>query len=102
MSELINSNKSKLNELFANHKLQRVYLFGSAVKGKLSANSDIDFLVKFKDNLEPLEKSELWWNLHDSLRDIFKREIDLVTEKSLKNPYFIKELDKTKKLIYGK
>jgi len=39
--------------------------------------------------------------LHDKLRDYFNREIDLITEKSLKNPYFIKEINETKKLIYG-
>jgi uncharacterized protein len=39
--------------------------------------------------------------LHDELRDLFNREIDLVTERSLKNPYFINELNETRFLIYG-
>jgi len=32
---------------------------------------------------------------------LFKRDIDLVTENSLKNPYFIEELNETKQLIYA-
>jgi len=93
--------KDKITDLFKKHKVEKAYVFGSAASNKINENSDIDFLIKFEDNIEPLEKSELWWNLHDTLREIFKREIDLVTERSLKNPYFIKEINKTKKLIYG-
>jgi uncharacterized protein len=61
----------------------------------------LDFLINFQDGLDPLERGELWWNLHDSLRESVHREIDLVSEKSLKNPYFIQEVNKTKIIIYG-
>ena len=101
MVKIISTNLEILKQFFKAHKIERVYVFGSAAIGDFNENSDIDFLIKFKAGLDPLEKGELWWNLHDSLRDFFNREIDIVTENSLKNPYFIKELDKTKKLIYG-
>ena len=90
-----------LKNIFQKHKIDRAYVFGSVLSENFNENSDIDFLVKFKDGLDPLEKGELWWDLHDTLRYLFNREIDIVTESSLKNPYFIKELDETKKLIYG-
>ncbi len=32
---------------------------------------------------------------------LFKRPVDLVTEKSLKNPYFINSVNQTKQQIYG-
>ncbi|RZL31341.1 MAG: nucleotidyltransferase domain-containing protein, partial [Pedobacter sp.] len=32
---------------------------------------------------------------------LFDREIDLVTENSLSNPYFINEIEQSKQLIYG-
>lgn len=101
MINLISSNIDEVKRLFKLHRIERAYLFGSAVSENFTENSDLDFLVKFEDNIEPLEKGELWWNLHDQLRDLFKREVDIVTERSLKNPYFIKEIDKTKELIYG-
>lgn len=94
--------KDKLTQIFRSHKVERAYLFGSALSNNFDENSDVDFLIKFEDNIQdPLEKGQLWWNLHDSLRNIFNREVDIVTENSLKNPYFIEELDKTKLLIYG-
>ncbi|RLD66096.1 MAG: nucleotidyltransferase domain-containing protein [Bacteroidetes bacterium] len=101
MNKIISSNIDKINIFFEAHKIEKAYLFGSVTTNKFNKNSDIDFLVKFKEGLKPLEKGELWWNLHDSLRDLFNRKVDIVTESSLKNPYFIKELEKTKQLIYG-
>ena len=102
MVSIITSNIEKISHLFYSNKIEKAYVFGSAATGNFNDKSDIDFLVRFKSELTPLEKGELWWNLHDSLREFFKREIDIVTENSLKNPYFIKEIDETKVLIYGK
>ena len=93
--------KSKIEEIFKQHKVVRAHVFGSALSDNFSETSDVDFLIKFQEQLSPLEKGELWWELHDSLRDFLKREIDLVTEGSLKNPYFIEELNNSKLLIYG-
>jgi hypothetical protein len=102
MISLISSNIEKLKQLLFEHNIEQAYVFGSAVTGNFNDNSDIDFLVKFNSNLTPLEKGENWWSLHDELRSFFNREIDIVTVNSLKNPYFIKEIEETKVLIYGK
>jgi predicted nucleotidyltransferase len=37
----------------------------------------------------------------EQLEQIFNRPVDLVTEPSLKNPYFIKSVNQTKQLLYG-
>ncbi len=102
MVDIIDSNIDKLKQLFEIHRVERAYVFGSAAAGNFTNKSDIDFLVKFEEQIDPVEKGKLWWDLHDTLRTFLKREIDIVTENSLKNPYFIEELEKTKKLIYGK
>jgi len=102
MSLPISKYKEQLANIFRKHKVERAYIFGSALGENFRDESDLDFLIKFKDDIkDPLEKGELWWNLHDTLRNLFNREIDLVTENSLKNPYFIEELENTKSLIYG-
>ena len=101
MDRTVSSHINEIRYLFETHQVEKAYIFGSAANGRLKQNSDLDFLIRFKAGLDPLEKGELWWKLHDKLRDFFNREIDIVTESSLKNPYFIEELEKTKKLIYG-
>jgi len=87
--------------LFEKHKVKDAYLFGSVLTNKFDENSDVDFLINFNDNLDPVEKGELLWNLRFSLEDNLKRPIDLITESSLKNPFFIEELNETKQKIYG-
>jgi predicted nucleotidyltransferase len=96
------SNKIKLlKPIFQLHKVEKAYLFGSVTTANFTEQSDIDLLITFQKNIAPLEKGELWWSLYDSLKLHFNREIDLVTESSLKNPYFIEEINNTKQLIYG-
>lgn len=87
MDSIILSNINALKPFFKQHKIEKVHVFGSVVTGDFHENSDIEFLIKFRPDIDPLEKGELWWNLHDILRGFFKREIDLVTENSLKNPW---------------
>ena len=101
MVKSIESDIELIKPLFKKHKIEKAYVFGSVVTGGFSKRSDPDFIIKFQPNIPPLKRGELWWDLHDRLRDFFNREIDLITEESLKNPYFIEELDKTKLLIYG-
>lgn len=91
----------KVISLMKARGVKSAFVFGSAVTDRFNESSDIDFLINFNDNLEPLEAGENWWGLHDELRELFHREIDLVTERSLRNQYFIKEIEKTKVAIYG-
>ena len=90
-----------LSRLFKENKIKNAYVFGSVVSDKFTDESDIDLLINFKEGLEPLEKGEIWWNLYDKLREIFNREVDLLIESSLKNPYFIEEINEKKQLIYA-
>jgi predicted nucleotidyltransferase len=90
-----------VTKIFKEHKIRSAYAFGSVISDKFNDESDIDLLISFEDGLEPLEKGEIWWNLHDTLRDVFNREIDMLIEESLKNPYFIEEINEKKQLIYA-
>ena len=98
---LVQEKLPELIGLLRKHEIKNAFMFGSAVTPRFGVESDIDLLINFKEDIDPLAAGEHWWALHDELRDLFKREIDLVTGRSLKNPYFIKELDNTKVLIYG-
>jgi len=89
-----------ITSLFEKHKIKDAYIFGSALSDNFDEKSDVDFLVNFDDDLDPLEKGELLWNLRFSLKDDLNRPVDLITETSLKNPYFIEELSETKQKIY--
>lgn len=90
----------QVKELCRKHRVQSLYLFGSAVSGSLKADSDLDFLVKFKSfDLKLYFKN--YMSLKKQLGDLFKRDIDLLEEQTLKNPYLIRSIDHSKQQIYG-
>jgi len=77
-----------------------MHVFGSAAIDKISEESDIDILISFKD-ISIERYTDNYFNLHDELENLFNRRIDLVTDKSLSNPYFIKSIEQTKQLLYA-
>ena len=88
--------------LFKKHGVLEAYAFGSVCTGNFNSESDIDILVDFDKNMKPEEKGEMIWRVWDALESLFNRKVDLVTETSLTNPYFIEELNEKKVLLYGK
>jgi uncharacterized protein len=88
-------------ELFKKHKIKKAYIFGSALTDNFNNDSDVDFLVNLQDGLNPVDAGEHLWDLEYELKDLLKRDVDLLTERSLRNPYFISEVNSTKVLIYG-
>lgn len=95
--------KQKLPEvirIFREHKVDRAYAFGSVCTDDFTDQSDVDFVISFPEKLDPLEKGELYFDLLFRLEDYLGREIDLLTEGSLRNPYFIKKLNSTKTALY--
>lgn len=100
MEKLLQSKLPEVVKLLHFHKVKRAYAFGSVVNGGFQPTSDIDLLVAFEDNLDPVEYGEHYFELVNKLEILFNRSVDLVTELSLKNPYFIKVLNETKVVLY--
>ncbi len=97
--KLIQENIVSLKMLCIKHHVGRLFVFGSAVYPSFRPDSDIDFLVSFKKiNLE--DYADNYFDFKFSLEDLFKREIDLLEEKALKNPYLIESINLSKQLVY--
>ncbi|MDR3338923.1 MAG: DNA polymerase subunit beta, partial [Candidatus Symbiothrix sp.] len=60
----------------------------------------IDVLIETED-LPPEQKGEQLIALWENLEKLFNRKVDLLTENALHNPFLIKEINKTRKLIYN-
>ncbi len=100
--KLIEMNMDKIIALCKKYKVAKLWVFGSILTDRFNDNSDVDFSVTFdKKNIPLLEYADNYLNFLDELKSILLREVDLVTEDSLSNPYFIKSLNSTKQLIYG-
>ncbi len=103
MQNIIENKLDELKKLCKTLKIKRMYAFGSVVSDdNFNKNSDIDFLISFIDNITIEEYTDNYFSLHYKLKDLFNRKIDIVTERTLSNPYFIENINKTKELIYEK
>lgn len=100
MQLIIEKRREDLKTICQALKIKRLYAFGSVVSDKFTEKSDIDFLISFSDNLTVDEYTNNYFSLHYRLRELFNREIDIVTERTLSNPYFIESINETKELIY--
>ncbi|HEY3389825.1 MAG TPA: nucleotidyltransferase domain-containing protein [Prolixibacteraceae bacterium] len=100
MQQILEKRRDDLKGICQNLKVKRLYAFGSVVSEKFRKDSDIDFLISFADNLSIEEYTNNYFSLHYRLRELFHREIDIVTERTLSNPYFIESINETKELIY--
>ncbi len=101
MNSIIENNKLAIDKLCQENKVEKLYVFGSVLNESFNENSDIDFIISFDESIPLLSYSDYFFNVLFGFEDLFKREIDLITERSLYNPYFIKELNDTKQIIYA-
>lgn len=100
MNKIITDKIEFIKELCSRYDVKSLYVFGSASTDKFNEKSDLDFLISFSDELSIEDYTENYFTIHYKLQEIFKKEIDLITEKSLSNPFFIKSLNKTKSVLY--
>jgi uncharacterized protein len=100
MNTLITNRIKDLKILCQQYNVASLYAFGSVCSDKFTKDSDLDFLLTFKSNISIQEYTDNYFDLHYKLEDLFQRKIDLVTDKSLSNPYFIQSIDQSKQLIY--
>jgi len=101
MNKVVQEKLNDIIRLCENHGVKSLYIFGSANTDKFERNSDIDFLIEFKENLSIEEYTENYFTLQYKLRELLNRKIDLVTQNSLSNPFFIQSIEQNKLLLYG-
>ncbi len=98
---LITNNLQKIIALCKKYKVKTLYVFGSILTPRFNENSDVDFSATFHLEDDPLVAGENRIQFYIGLQELLGRKIDLVDEDSIRNPYFIEELNETKQLIYG-
>lgn len=99
MHPSLKSHSTQIRELCARHHVRRLELFGSASRGEDKSTSDFDFLVEFED-LAPGTHADAFFGMLFGLEDLLKRKVDLVTIKSVTNPYFLQEIEPDRQIIY--
>lgn len=100
MQKLLTENIDTIKNLCETHNVKSLFAFGSVCTENFNDSSDIDLLISF-NQMDHGDYADAYFELAEKFEDVFRRPVDLVTEKSLSNPYFIESLNKTKTLLYG-
>jgi predicted nucleotidyltransferase len=90
-----------LKHLCQQNKVKSLYVFGSVLTDRFNDDSDIDLVVDI-DTVDPFDYADNYFNLKFALQDLFKRPIDLLENKAIKNPFIRSSIDSSKYLIYAK
>ena len=96
----IDNNIEKIKAICDQHKVSKLFVFGSVLTNSYKKYSDIDFVVDFKD-IDIYNYADNYFDFKKSLEELLNREVDLLEEKAIKNPYLKKNIESSKKLVYG-
>ena len=99
LQQIIQSRNREFLLICQSHHVETLYAFGSSVTDRFHADSDIDLLITV-DEEDPLERGEALLSIWDQLEAFFQRQVDLLTNSSIKNPILRKNIDQTKVLLY--
>jgi uncharacterized protein len=100
MTRVLDSHLAEIADLCRRYGVARLELFGSAASGAFDPQrSDLDFLVEFDADASGL--FDRYFGLKESLEALCRRPVDLVTAGSLRNPYFIEAVNKSRQLVYA-
>lgn len=93
-------NLETIRELCIKHRVAELYLFGSAVRGDFSDQSDVDFAVRF--NRDGYSGSfDQYFDFKAALEMELSRSVDLICLPAVRNRVFQQQLEATKDLVYA-
>ena len=103
MSEhhLLGSNRDEVADLCRTYGVERLEAFGSALTEEFDdETSDLDFVVRFADRSPGY--ADRYLDFAQALEELFGRDVDLVTERSIQNPFFRRSVDDSRQVIYDR
>ncbi len=101
MIPFVEQHRSALEALCRKYHVARLELFGSAAdEGFDPRHSDLDFLVEFQSDA-PMGPFRQYFAFLEELQQLFGCPVDLVEARAMKNPYFIKAVNASRKPLYA-
>ncbi len=102
MIGLIEDNRNAIDVLCRKYGVAKLEVFGSATDDTFEpGRSDVDFLIEFLpgQNLGPWLSH--YFDLKAELEQLLGRKVDLVMPGAMRNPYFVREVNRTRVVLYA-
>ena len=91
--------EERIRDFCQRWKIAELSVFGSVLREDFRPDSDADLLVTFANDAQ--------WSLYDwvdmiaELRELFGRDVDVLSSRSLRNPFRRREILRTRKTLYA-
>lgn len=90
-----------LGGLCRRYNVRRLYLFGSSLRADFDPErSDLDFLVELGEPPDGRPANQ-YFGLLKELRTLFGRPVDLVDADAIRNPWFRKSVEATRRELFA-
>jgi len=99
--EHLNNYTTDITNLCQQYNVLSLYAFGSVLTNRFNRNSDIDLIVEI-DESDPFDYAENYFDFKFALEDLFKRPIDLIENKAIRNPIMREHINNSKQLVYAR
>lgn len=102
MIRLVEESREELAKLCRKYGVAKLEVFGSVTTAEFDpARSDIDFLVEFLPGQDLGPWLAHYQDLREELEQLLGRKVDLVMAGAARNPYFIREVERTRRVVYA-
>jgi len=91
--------EERIRDFCRRWRIAELSVFGSVLREDFRPDSDVDVLVTFANDAQ--------WSLYDwmdmiaELRELFGRDVDVVSSRSLRNPFRRREILRTRETLYA-
>ncbi len=102
MRSLTESHHAGIAEICRRFRVERLDLFGSGTSDRFDpAASDLDFIVTFAERASP-GYADRYLDFAEALEAVLQRRVDLLTERSIRNPIFRETVTATRQSVYDR
>lgn len=99
MIELVTNNLREIRDACENFDVDKLWVFGSAVRNDWEANkSDVDLVAQFGQSERSLFRQHMGFIVR--LEDILGVPVQVIDSRSIKRADFKQEVERTRELIY--
>jgi len=101
MSPILIQHRQAVADTCRRFDVEKLEVFGSAARSDFDArSSDVDLIVRFHQPERP-GYAERYLALAESLESLLGRPVDLVTERSFRNPLFVRKIAPDRTTVYA-
>jgi len=99
MTPHITIDRARIEDFCRKWRVKEFSIFGSALRDDFGPDSDVDVLVDLEEDA-PWSLFE-WVDMIDELKEIFKRDVDLVEKGAIRNPFRRHYILRTHEVVYA-